>query len=109
MSEIKPCPTCKGFGYYGDNQTGILYNSEYVKCNCGTVNADYLDRVINVLNGDIRYLRKALKAERSAVLDEVIEKIEKEINKCILLESESWATSMLCDLKQEIEVMKGGE
>jgi hypothetical protein len=30
------CPECKGTGWYGDNGPGIIGNSEFVRCECGT-------------------------------------------------------------------------
>ncbi len=32
-----PCQVCSGTGWYGDNGPGILGNSEFVRCECGTI------------------------------------------------------------------------
>jgi 5-methylcytosine-specific restriction endonuclease McrA len=32
----QPCEDCNGTGWYGDNGPGIVGNSEFVRCDCGT-------------------------------------------------------------------------
>jgi hypothetical protein len=32
----RPCEDCEGTGWYGDNGPGIIGNSEFVRCECGT-------------------------------------------------------------------------
>jgi hypothetical protein len=36
QANVGQCEDCEGTGWYGDNGSGIIGNSEFVRCDCGT-------------------------------------------------------------------------
>jgi hypothetical protein len=36
QADVGQCDDCEGTGWYGDNGSGIIGNSEFVRCDCGT-------------------------------------------------------------------------